>query len=488
MFELLDLYWHEVTAWLGLLDIVLVVLTVAWILTIKKEPTSAIAWCLLVIFLPLLGIILFLLFGYQHVSRPMRRIARHRAKFRLTHVPGTAQVLHEPQELESDWSGVGKLAQRFGEFPISAGNRMSFYYEGQPAFDAMMAAMAAAKHHIHVEFFIFHPDELGQRFLDLLIQKAKEGVEVRLLYDAIGSRRLHRWSLRSLRAVGQACAFLPLNPLRRRIQVNLRNHRKILIVDGQVAFTGGLNVGNEYLGKVPRFGYWRDTHLRVHGPNVAALQRVFAEDWDFASGEHLKGPAYFPPPELTWAQEAGHDCVTQVIHSGPDQPYKSIREVYFAAILRARQRLWIATPYFLPDAGLLDALRMAGYLGVDVRLLGQFRPDKWTPYFAGRYYWSAVLDAGVAVYQYTKGMMHSKLMLADGQWATVGTANLDNRSMHLNFEVNCMIYTPSVVAELEHAFLRDLDDSIRLDRRVFARRPFPGRLMENGCRLLAPIL
>ena len=177
-----------------------------------------------------------------------------------------------------------------------------------------------------------------------------------------------------------------------------------------------------------------------------------------------------------------------MIHSGPDQAIKSIREIYFAAILRARHRLWIATPYFVPDAGLLDALCLAGHLGVDVRLLGLFRPDKWIPYFAGRYYWSAVLEAGVTVYQYTKGMMHSKVLLVDGQWASVGTANLDNRSMHLNFEVNCMIYTPSAVAELEQAFLRDLDDSIRLDPKVYARRPFPGRLLENGCRLLAPVL
>ena len=177
-----------------------------------------------------------------------------------------------------------------------------------------------------------------------------------------------------------------------------------------------------------------------------------------------------------------------MIQSGPDQPRNGIREVYFAAILRARQRLWIASPYFVPDAGLYDALCMAGYLGVDVRLLCQFHPDKWIPFFAGRYYFGEVLRAGVKIYQYTKGMMHSKVVLVDGQWASVGTANLDNRSLHLNFEVNCLVHSLPQVAELEAAFRRDLETSIRLDHAVFAQRPFAGRLVENACRLMSPVL
>jgi cardiolipin synthase len=178
----------------------------------------------------------------------------------------------------------------------------------------------------------------------------------------------------------------------------------------------------------------------------------------------------------------------QVIQSGPDQELKGIRELYFAAIQRARKRLWIASPYYVPDAGLRDALCLAGYLGVDVRLLCQFDPDKWIPYFAARYYWSDILEAGVKVYQYTRGMMHSKVVLVDGRWASVGSANLDNRSMHLNFEVNCLIDTPDAVAELENAFRRDLESAIRLEPQVYARRPFTGRLIENACRLFSPVL
>jgi cardiolipin synthase len=347
----------------------------------------------------------------------------------------------------------------------------------------MLDAIRSARHHIHLETFIFQPDSTGRLFLEVLTQKAREGVEVRLLYDAMGTRRLSRKLLQPLRAAGGRCSmFLPVNPFRRRIQINMRNHRKILVVDGQVGFIGGLNVGDEYLGKVSRYGYWRDTHLRIEGPAVASLQWIFIEDWDFAAGEHLLDSRYFPAPESTGPYQM------QVIESGPDRTMKGIREMYFAAILRARKRLWIASPYFVPDPGLLDALCLASYLGVDVRLLGLYHPDKWIPFFAARYYWNDVLDAGVKVYQYTKGMMHSKVVLVDGEWGSVGTANLDNRSLYLNFEVNCLIYSADAVSELEEAFRNDLRHAIRLDRRVFAHRPFAGRLLDNACRLLSPVL
>jgi cardiolipin synthase len=478
---------HELIVQLTVLvSVVSMVVTIPWILMTKKESTSAVAWCLLVFFLPTLGALLFILFGYQHVARPLKRKRRHNKTFRRDQpeephsaVPG-AKPTAEPDE---SWQGMGPLAQRFGAFPATTGNRVTLYHDGRSAFDAMSDAMEAARHHIHLEYFIFQPDDTGRRVLDLLARKARQGVEVRLLYDAMGSRRLHRRTLQPLHAAGARCSvFLPINPLRRRIQVNMRNHRKILVIDGQTAFTGGLNIGDEYLGLVPRFGFWRDTHLQVRGPAVAGLQRVFIEDWDFAADENLKETAYFPDA----ASDGSHGV--QVIHSGPDQELNSIREVYFAAILRARKRLWIASPYFVPDAGIRDALCLAGFQGVDVRVLCQCHPDKWIPLFAGRYYWDEVLKADVKVYQYTCGMMHSKVILVDGEWASVGSANLDNRSLHLNFEVNCLINAPELVSQLETAFRNDLRAAIQLDSEVFARRPLAGRVVENACRLLSPIL
>jgi cardiolipin synthase len=469
-----------------LISVASVVVTIPWILMTKKESTSALAWCLLVFFLPTVGALLFVLFGYQHVARPLKRKRRHMREFlkEQPDAPPSAEPELKPTpQAESSWEGMARLAQRFGAFPLHSGHHLELYYDGHSAFRAMSAAMEEARHHIHMLTFILQPDATGERLLELLARKARAGVEVRLLYDAMGSYRLHRRTLEPLRAAGAQCSvFLPLNPLRRRLQVNMRNHRKILVVDGRTAFTGGLNVGDEYLGLVHRFGFWRDTHLQVRGPAVAGLQRVFIEDWDFAAEENLKEAAYFPEPATNGPYPV------QVIHSGPDQELKRIREVYFAAILRARQRLWIASPYVVPDAGLRDALCLAGYQGVDVRILCQYHPDKWIPLLAGRSYWDEVLQAGVKVYQYTRGMMHAKVMLVDGQWASVGTANLDNRSLHLNFEVNCLIYAPEVVALLENAFREDLRTSIQLDADVFARRPLASRVVENTCRLLSPIL
>lgn len=480
-------WWHALELQLTFIaGLVCMVATIPWILVTKKETTSALAWCLVVFFLPFVGALFFVIFGYQHVHRPLDRKRRHRRRFASTHAesPGKAAVA-EPREPVPDdtWQGMAPLAQRLGAFPSSDGNEVTLYHDGPLAFEELLDAVAAARHHVHLEYFIIQPDESGERLLTLLTEKARQGVEVRVLYDAMGSRHLHRWRLGQLRSAGGRCSmFLPLNPLRRRIQVNMRNHRKIVVVDGRVAFTGGLNIGDEYLGRVARFGYWRDSHLRVRGPAVHSLQKVFAEDWDFAAGEDLRAKEYFPEPE-----HAGSHRV-QVVASGPDRELNGIREVYFAAVQRARKRLWIASPYFVPDAGLRDALCMAGYQGVDVRLLCLYRPDKWIPFFAARYYWSDVLAAGVKVYQYGRGMMHSKVVLADGEWASVGSANFDNRSLHLNFEVNCLLYDRDLVAELEGQYQNDLACSIRLDRDVFARRPLAGRVVENACRLMSPVL
>jgi cardiolipin synthase len=500
--------WENLKAYGGVLAAagtvlgpLLTTVTIIWILATKKNATSAVAWCLFVFFLPLLGPIMFMLFGYQHVSRPLSRKRQHKRRFQRKQAASEAEPAPDAIEIPEREAGVvgvsaprsatdgqylddlGRLAQRFGAYPVTSGNHITLYHEGRPAFDAMFQAIQSAREHIHVETFILQPDETGRRCLAALTEKARQGVEVRLLYDAMGSRRLSRRLLQPLRSAGGKCSvFLPINPFRRRIQVNMRNHRKILVVDGRVAFTGGLNIGDEYLSKDARFGFWRDTHLRVEGPAADGLQQVFVEDWDFAAGENLQDPKYFPTPQ------ADGPVLAQVIESGPDREFKGIREVYFAAALRARKRLWIASPYFVPDAGLLDALCLAGYMGVDVRLLGLFHPDKWIPYFAARYYWEDVLNAGVKVYQYTKGMMHAKVVMVDGEWASVGTANLDNRSLYLNFEVNCLLYSADAVARLEEQFRTDLTTAIRLERHVYGRRPFAARLIDNTCRLLSPIL
>jgi len=472
------LHWPSITGSLALLGIALTVVTIFWILAIKREPTSALAWCLLVVLIPFFGCFLFVLFGYQSVQAPLKKKRRHAAGFhaRGAGVDGRSDYI--------GYEGLAGLAVRLGAQPATIGNTVALYDSGAATYDAMIQAIRQAKHHIHMQFFIARSDPSGIRFLEALAEKARAGIEVRFLYDAVGSWSLKRRVLQILtNAKGQALPFRTLsNPLRRRLQINLRNHRKILVVDGRVGFTGGFNLGDEYLGKDPFFGPWRDTFIRVEGPAVAGLQRVFTEDWDFSAAEDLSSDAYFPvvPPMGT--------STVQVAWSGPDQDIKMIREVYFAAIMRSRKRVWLTSPYFVPDAGLFDALCLAAYLGRDVRVLCPFRPDKWLPLLAARYYWGELLRAGGKVYQFTNGFIHSKTLLIDDEWVSVGSANFDNRSLHLNFEVTCLIESKEVQAQMERQFLCDLELSIRLDRDVFARRPFVAKMAENASRLLSPIL
>jgi cardiolipin synthase len=476
MFAVLDS--PSIAGALALLDIALAALTIFWILAIKREPMSAIAWCLLVVFVPVFGIVFFVFFGYQSIHVPLRRKRQHAEEFR-----GSRQFESNGND-EVGYEGLAGLACKLGARPMVSGNAVTVYHDGASAYEAMIEAIASARHHIHMEFFIVRADDSGCRFMNALAERAKAGVEVRFLYDALGSWSLNPRVLNILRKTGgQALPFLKLqNPLRRRIQVNLRNHRKLLVVDGRVGFTGGLNLGDEYLGKSPFFGPWRDDFIRVEGPAVADLQHVFVEDWDFSVDEDLSGEAYRPavPP-------AG-SAILQVASSGPDQDIKTIRELYFAAIMRARRRVWLATPYFVPDAGLFDALCLAARMGRDVRVLTPFRPDKWLPHLAGRYYWTELLRAGAQVYQYTNGFLHLKLLMIDDVWSSVGSPNFDNRSLLLNFEVTGLIESPEVQAELERGFLNDLAVSIRLEPKTFAGRPFVAKMAENACRLLSPVL
>jgi cardiolipin synthase len=459
------------------LDLVVLVIFIPWVLLTKKDPTSAVAWCLLVLLLPLVGALLFWAFGYNYLLRRMRHERFSRALFRER----TLRALGE--EPAPDPADLGRIAMRVKAFPPTPGNAVTLYHDTNQAFPALLQAVEAARHHVHLEFFILRSDPTGEALFELLANKAKEGVEVRLLYDAMGCLHLKRRSLEPLLdAGGRVAAFLPLNPIRSLIRVTLRNHRKIVVIDGRVSFTGGMNIGDEYLGRSKRLGYWRDSFLRLEGPAAGHLQRVFCEDWEFATRDTLGGGVYFPEPP-----PCGPSAV-QVAASGPDQEVNTIREIYFAAVLAATERLWIASPYLIPDAGLFDALRLARVRGVDVRVLSLARPDHYVSYYAGRYFSAELLAMGVKVYQYQKGMMHSKLMLVDGRWAMVGSANLDNRSLHLNFEVGCALHDPALVADLEAAFERDLLDATPLDREVLDRRSLAGRVLDNACRLMAPTL
>jgi cardiolipin synthase len=475
-------YLPHVTA-LAAVNTLVIAIFVPWVLRTKKEPTAALAWCLVVILMPLFGALLFWEFGYNYVHRRLRARRSHKSAFEREHPPASPQARRGRHALGEDADDLARLALQVDAFPVSRGNAVTLYHDTNKAHSALLQELRSARHHIHLEFFIIRGDDAGRELLALLTDKAKQGIEVRLLVDSMGGRSLQWNLLRPLvQAGGRAARFLPLNPLRSWLHVNLRNHRKIVIVDGGAAYTGGMNVGDEYLGRSPRFGYWRDSFLRVAGPAVAGFQRVFAVDWDFATSEALNDPRYFPEPATV-----GEDVV-QVVASGPDQPVNAIRTLFFAAVLSARKRLRIASPYFIPDAGLLDALHLARLRGVEIELLGLMRPDHFLSFHATRYYWTDMLGAGARIYEYARGMMHSKVLLVDDRWAITGSANFDNRSLRLNYEAGCVVYSPRLIAELDTAFDADLRESQALDAVAFARRPFRQHLAENACRLLSPIL
>jgi cardiolipin synthase len=479
MSALLSDYWPHIAAVFSVLNIALILVFLPWVLLSKKDATATVAWCLLILFVPLLGALFFWGFGYNYLLHRVRHQRGERSGHRKQHPqPDTPS-----QQIDRGEYDLGELAERVNAYPLRRGNALTVYHETEHAFNALLDAVAAAVQYVHLEYFIFRSDATGNRLLELLAHKAKDGVEVRLLYDAMGSLHLKGRSLRPLlEAGGSVAAFLPLNPLHSLIRVNLRNHRKITVVDGRIGFTGGMNIGDDYLGKNSALGYWRDSFVRLEGPAVADLQSVFRSDWEFVRNETLAPEKYAPPQP-----EAGDVCV-QIADSGPDQEINTIREIYFLAIISARRRLWISSPYLVPDNGLFDALRAARYRGVDVRILTLLRPDHYISYYAGLYYAADLLTYGVKIYLYRKGMMHAKMMMVDGRWGMVGSANLDNRSLHLNFEIGCTLHDAKQVAQLEEVYQRDLDDAVPLDRKILEERSLVSRALENACRLFTPAL
>jgi cardiolipin synthase len=462
----------------ALLYLAFVVGMVLLVLVRRREAASALAWSLAIVMLPVLGSILFLTFGLTRLPRRLRRKIRHREAF-----AGRLSVAAPASGAEGRWAPLARMLCDLGEAPPRAGNRVRLLEPGAAAFVRMGEVVRAARHHVHVEMYIFRYDRLGREVLDLLEAKAREGVEVRLCVDHVGT--LARWRLlRRLRAAGgEGAVFLPLFPFGKRFVPNLRNHRKLVVCDGETAFFGGLNIGEEYLGRKREDRDWCDLQVEVRGPAVGDAQRVFAEDWDFAAGRLLEGERYFPPPP-----DAGESHV-QIVSGGPDRDVNPVREAVFHAFTRARERLRVATPYVVPDPALRDALASAARAGLEVDLITQsWPPDNYVADLASSYAFDDLLAAGVRIHRYQPGMMHAKLYVADDELAVLGSANLDNRSMALNFELVGLFTSPPDVAAMVARFEAILARSEQLTPQAYAARSGPRRLGETLARLLSPLL
>ncbi len=469
---------------LGLLEVAWVLGVGVWLVLERRSPTATLAWILALAVLPLLGVPVYLLLGPRRLERKKLRmaLARHACECYLDAFdqrPG-----HTVQEQ------LLALATRLGGTPPQTAQACTLFTEGDACTDALVAAIGAARHHVHAEYYIFADDRTGTRLRDALVERARAGVEVRLLVDAAGSAGTPTRFFDPLVAAGGSVErFNPVFLRRwRRPVPNFRTHRKIVVCDGTVGFTGGMNACDHASRAAQGEAAWRDTHLRLEGAAVHGLQLTFLENWVFATGREEMGEgsevlerrrSYFPPAEPG-------ALTAQVISSGPDHEPHAIHGVVFAAIAGARERVWLTTPYFVPDEALLTALATAAQRGVDVRLLVPRETDAFLVDAAGETLHAPLKEAGVQVFLYGPPMVHAKTWLVDRDLAIVGTANCDNRSFRLNFEVVVALHDAGVAGQLATHFESDLQRA--QPSPAAPSRSFGRRLVTSAARLLAPQL
>jgi cardiolipin synthase len=473
--ELAALPWRWI---LSGVEVVWFIGMAVWIILEKRSPTATLAWIFGLAFLPLVGVPVYLWLGPRRFERKKSRLLAARAA-----VGRTTEDFAQVHRIGAVEMSLMRLATRLDGMPPMHAERLRVFAEGDETYDAIEAAIRAAKHHVHLEYYIFRDDGAGQRLMAALVERAKAGVEVRLLFDAVGSR-LSRASRRTLTRAGvRLAAFNPAFSGRVGQRIfNFRTHRKIVVVDGRVGFTGGVNVTDDHSAKARGPLAWRDTHLEIVGEAVHGLQRTFLENWRFASGEQKSGAdldAYFPP-----GGEAEH--LVQIVASGPDDTSRAIEALYLAAIGTAKRRVWLTTPYFVPSESLLSAIRLAGLRGVDVQLVLPAKTDSKMVDLASASFHDELLRAGVRVHLYTPRMLHAKTAVID-DLGIVGTANLDDRSMKLNFEVVAACYGGPVVERLVQLFEADKEHS-RLKLKLEDKAPLRHRLAQSFARLFAPQL
>ncbi len=484
----------------------------------KRQPAATLAWLFALFLLPGFGLFAWFVIGKtgsRRISRDYRAASRRVAELMERRgippalLASVETAIGSAEPCLSDTAEAGepaepaatpvrvelagddgvtsmlRLGDRLATTPASTGNRVAMLVDGAATYASIRDAILAARDHVHVEFYIFRGDDAGRELRDLLAAKAREGIAVRVLCDAVGSLVLDDSFWDPLReAGGHAAFFRPARRLlrfRRRHRIDFRNHRKIVVVDGHVGFTGGINVGREYLGLDPDRGEWRDTHMRIDGPATLSLQAAFAEDWIGATGELLDAARYFPEP-----QESGDSCV-QIVDSGPDRQWSPIEHLYTQAFAVARRRIWLTTPYFVPSAGIEGGLVAAALRGIDVCLLVPARSDSVLVNLASRAYYPNLLRAGVRIHEFGHGFLHAKTMVVDDRIATIGSANLDSRSFHLNFELNAFVYSAPFANELATQFAKDLARA-RVVGAEEADPPLHRRALHAAARLTAPLL
>ncbi len=456
----------------------------------RRDPQTVWTWILAIFFLPVIGFLLYLVLGLS---------VRKNQMFRMKEIEDEVHsaVVHQEAMI---WQNEGGLVnaemERFQNLilynletssaVITDNNDVRIYTDGEEKFHALKHEIRQAKSYIHIQYYIIRNDSLWDELEDLLAMKADQGVEVRVLMDGMGSRSIGSKRQKAMREKGiQVAEFFPALLGKLHLRMNFRNHRKIVVIDGRIGFIGGFNVGNEYLGKDKRFGYWRDTHLCIEGAAVTSLAVRFTMDWNYATNENLflEDRLFHIPNYVRGGQEP-----VQIISSGPDAKIQQIRDNYMRLIHKARERIYLQSPYFIPDEAILEALRVVARSGIDVRIMVPCKPDHPFIYWATYSYIGEMLEAGAKCYIYNNGFLHAKVLMVDGLVTCCGTANMDIRSFKLNFEVNAVIYGEKTTMAMERKFINDLVSSTRLTKQKYGERNILIRTKEQFSRLFSPLL
>ncbi|MCP3742198.1 cardiolipin synthase [Rossellomorea sp. BNER] len=452
----------------------------------NRHPTQTLTWLIVLGAFPIFGFIFYLLFGRNYRKERMFRKKYILDKESYTkYEPSTKNLDENDVRLSLSQDKHIRLAKKLSNSAISFSSETDVLSNGEETFSRIKEQIKKARHHIHLEYYIVRNDELGNEIKNLLIERANHGVKIRFLYDAVGSWQLSKKYIFELKEAG--IEMIPFGPVKIPVlnnKFNFRNHRKIIVIDGNIGFVGGLNIGDEYLGKNEHFGFWRDTHLMVKGEAVRTLQLIFLQDWYYMTNDSFLTPGYLSPDPIQGRNVGG----VQMIAGGPDNEWSVLKNLFFSLITSAKKSVWIASPYFIPDEDIFSSLKIAALSGLDVRLLVPHRPDKRIVFHASRSYFPELLEAGARIFEYEKGFMHSKILIVDEEFASMGTSNMDMRSFHLNFEVNAFLYKTNSTQTLVEEYKNDMKNSREITFEQFNKRHFGYRIIESTSRLLSPLL
>lgn len=450
----------------------------------RKEPTTTWAWLIILIALPGIGLILYLLLG-QNLSR--QKIFREKKladKIKRYKLISNHELPNFDSEINENYEDLILMNYNHSGAVYTTGNEVKTYINGEDKFRDLFNDIRAAKSFIHIEYYIFRYDDLGRALIKELHEKTKDGVEVRLVIDGMGSKRITKKIIKEIESYGiKVAVFFPGVLPHINTRINYRNHRKIVVIDGKIGYVGGFNVGNEYVNKGKQFKFWRDTHIRVKGESVNELNKRFILDWDYAADENMGNMSmYFPIPEVVGS------VGMQIVSSGPDHMEEYIKNSYMKIINNAKNYVYIQTPYLVPDSPMMEALKISALSGVDVRIIVPGAPDHFFMEWILSANIGLLMEYGIKIYRYGNGFIHSKTIVADGEVCSIGTANLDIRSFKLNFEVNAFIYNETVAKEQEKIFLDDQLKSKLVTKEEYYKRSRSLKIKESLIRLLAPIL